>query len=143
MLNFLVPVDGSDSSNHAVDQLVSRLGWFKGPVEIHLLNVQPPVPDGGRVGAVISRDQLAQYHQEEGMAALKPAMQKLDAARVKYHHHIGVGDGAEEICRYARDKGCDQIHMGTRGLGRVSGLVLGSVASKVIQLSPVPVLLVK
>jgi YjbE family integral membrane protein len=143
MLNFLVPVDGSDSSNHAVDQLVSRLGWYRGPVGIHLLNVQPPVPDGGRVGSVIGQDQLDRYHQEEGMAVLKAPMQRLDAARVKYHYHIGVGDGAEEICRYAKDKGCDQIYMGTRGLGKVSGLVLGSVATKVIQLSPVPVLLVK
>jgi nucleotide-binding universal stress UspA family protein len=143
MLKFLVPVDGSESSIRAVEQLAGRLGWFKDPVEIHLLNVQPPVPYGGRVGSVVGRDKLDQYHQEEGMAALKPATQKLDAARVKYHYHIVVGDAAEEICRYARDKGCDQIYMGTRGLGKVSGLVLGSVATRVIQLSPVPVLLVK
>ena len=50
---------------------------------------------------------------------------------------------AEVICRYAKEKGCDQIFMGTRGLGSVSSLVLGSVATKVIHLSPVPVLLVK
>ena len=143
MLKFLVPVDGSDSSMRAVGQLADRLGWFKEPVEIHLINVQPPVPFGGRVSSVVGRDKLDQYHQEEGMVALKPATQKLDAARVKYHYHIVVGDAAEEICRYAKDKGCDQIYMGTRGLGKVSGLVLGSVATKVIHLSPVPVLLVK
>jgi nucleotide-binding universal stress UspA family protein len=33
--------------------------------------------------------------------------------------------------------------MGTRGLGTITNLVLGSVASKVIHLSTVPVLLVK
>ena len=77
------------------------------------------------------------------MAALKKAMQKLDAAKVKYHYHIGVGEEAEVICQYAKEKGCDQIFMGTRGLGSVSDLVLGSVATKVIHLSPVPVLLVK
>ena len=143
MLKFLVPVDGSDSSLRAVEQLSGKLGWFKEPVEIYLLNVQPPVPYGGRVSSVVGRDKLDQYHKEEGMAALKPAMQKLDAARLKYHHHILVGDGAEEICRYAKDKGIDQIYMGTRGLGKVSGLVLGSVATKVIHLAPVPVLLVK
>ncbi|HKA38961.1 MAG TPA: universal stress protein [Burkholderiales bacterium] len=143
MLKFLVPVDGADPSIRAVEQLAGRLSWFKEPVEIHLLNVQPPVPAGGRVGSAVGKNQLERYHQEQGMAALKPAMQKLDATRVKYHYHIGVGDSAEEISRYAKDKGCDQIYMGTRGLGKVSGLVLGSVATKVIQLSPVPVLLVK
>ena len=51
------------------------------------------------------------------MAALKTAMQKLDAAKIKYHHHIGVGEAAEVISQYATEKGCDQIIMGTRGHG--------------------------
>jgi nucleotide-binding universal stress UspA family protein len=143
MLRILVPVDGSGASGRAVDHLVKSLALFKEPVEIHLLSVQPPIPYGGRVGSVIGHDRLAQYHQEEGLAALKPAMQKLDAARVKFHHHIGVGDAAETICRYADDKSCDQIVMGTRGMGSVSNLVLGSVATKVLHLSSVPVILVK
>jgi nucleotide-binding universal stress UspA family protein len=33
--------------------------------------------------------------------------------------------------------------MGTRGLGRVSGLLLGSVATKVLHLTKVPVTLAK
>jgi len=143
MLKLLVPVDGSESSSRAVNHLIKKLGWFKDGAEIHLLNVQHPIPYGNRVSSVIGHDKLAQFHQEEGMAALKNAMKKLDAAKLKYHYHIGVGEAAEVICQYAKDKGCDQIFMGTRGLGSVSGLVLGSVATKVIHLSPVPVLLVK
>jgi nucleotide-binding universal stress UspA family protein len=143
MLKLLVPVDGSESSSRAVDHLIKKLAWFKIKAEIHLLNVQHPIPYGSRVSSVVGHDKIAQFHQEEGMAALKKAMKKLDAAKVKYHYHIGVGQEAELICRYAKEKACDQIFMGTRGLGSVSGLVLGSVATKVIQLSPVPVLLVK
>ena len=143
MLKLLVPVDGSESSSRAVNHLIKKLGWFKDGAEIHLLNVQHPIPYGNRVSSVIGHDKIAQFHQEEGMAALKNAMKKLDAAKFKYHYHIGVGEAAEVICQYAKDKGCDQIFMGTRGLGSVSGLVLGSVATKVIHLSPVPVLLVK
>jgi len=143
MLKLLVPVDGSESSSRAVNHLIKKLGWFKDGAEIHLLNVQHPIPYGNRVSSVIGHDKIAQFHQEEGMAALKNAMKKLDAAKFKYHYHIGVGEAAEVICQYAKDKGCDQIFMGTRGLGTVSGLVLGSVATKVIHLSPVPVLLVK
>ncbi len=143
MLKLLVPVDGSESSSRAVDHLIKKLAWFKIKAEIHLLNVQHPIPYGSRVSSVVGHDKIAQFHQEEGMAALKKAMKKLDAAKVKYHYHIGVGQEAELICQYAKEKGCDQIFMGTRGLGSVSGLVLGSVATKVIHLSPVPVLLVK
>jgi nucleotide-binding universal stress UspA family protein len=143
MLKLLVPVDGSEPAGRAVDHLIKKLAQFKVKAEIHLLNVQHEVPYGNRVSSVIGHDKLAQYHQQEGMAALKKAMQKLDAAKLKYHYHIGVGDAADVICRYAKQKGCDQIFMGTRGLGSVSNLVLGSVATKVIHLSPVPILLVK
>lgn len=143
MLKLLVPVDGSESSSRAVDHLIKKLAWFKSGAEIHLLNVQHPIPYGNRVSSVIGHDEIAQYHQEEGMAALKNTIKKLDAAKLKYHYHIGVGEEAEVICQYAEEKGCDQIFMGTRGLGSVSNLVLGSVATKVIHLSPVPVLLVK
>lgn len=142
-MKILVPVDGSTYSDRAVDHLVSKLGWFKDAVEIHLLNVQHGIPYGRRVSEAVGHDRIAKFHQDEGMAALASARRKLDAAKVKYNYHIGVGEEAEVICRYAKDKEVDQIFMGTRGLGQVSTLVLGSVATKVIHLSPVPVLLVK
>ena len=38
MLKFLVPVDGSDSSHRAVEQLSGKLGWFNEPLEIYHMN---------------------------------------------------------------------------------------------------------
>lgn len=143
MLKFLVPVDGSEHSSRTIDHLLKTMDLYKDGAEIHLLNVQPPMPYGSRVSSVIGHDKINQYHHDEGMAALKTAMQKLDAAKVKYQYHIGVGDEAETIVNYAKEKGCDQIFMGTRGMGSVSNLLLGSVATKVIHLAEVPVVLVK
>ena len=143
MRKILVPVDGSDASCSAVTKLISTLGWYAGPVEVHLLNVQPEIPYGGRVSGYIGKDQIAKFHQEEGMAALQPARNLLDAAGVAYHYHIGVGDPADIICRYVAELACDHVVMGTRGMGTVSNLVLGSVASRVVHLSPVPVMLLK
>lgn len=143
MLKFLVPVDGSESSNRAVDFLVKKLGWFKNSVEIHLLNVQHLIPYGDRVSSVVGHEKIAQFHQEEGKTALAGAMRKLDAAGIPYHYHIGVGHEAEVICHYVKEKACDQIVMATRGMGAVSNLLLGSVAMKVIHMSTVPVLLVR
>lgn len=143
MLKWLVPVDGSESSVRAVSHMLKKLEWFKQPIEIHLLNVQHPMPYGNRVTSVIGQDKVAQYHHDEGLEALKPTRAKLDAAGIKYVFHIGVGDAADTIVRYAKDKGCDQIVMGTRGLGSVTGVILGSVATKVIHLADIPVLLVK
>ncbi|MGE0558775.1 MAG: universal stress protein [Burkholderiales bacterium] len=143
MLKWLVAVDGSDSAVRAVSHMIDKLAWFRDGVEIHLLNVQHPMPYGNRVTSVLGHDKVEQYHREEGLTALQPARAKLDAAGVKYVFHIGVGDAAETIVKYATEKGCDQIVMGTRGLGSVSSMILGSVATKVIHATELPVLLIK
>ena len=54
-----------------------------------------------------------------------------------------MGDPAQMIVRYGAEKQCDQIVIGPRKLGAVKGLLLGSVASKVMQLSKIPMLLMK
>jgi nucleotide-binding universal stress UspA family protein len=143
MLKFLIPVDGSEPCAQAVKHLARYLGWIKEEVEIHLINVQHHIPYGRRVSSVVGHGRIALFQQEEGLAALKPARRLLDDAKIRYQYHIGVGEPAEVITQYATEKGCDQIIMGTRGMGTVSGMVLGSVATKVIHLSPVPVLLVR
>ena len=91
----------------------------------------------------ISEQQLNDYYREEALAALKPARACLDQAKITYTHHISVGHVAETIAQYAKENSIDQIVMGTRGLGAISEFVLGSVASKVIHLSSVPVTLIK
>jgi nucleotide-binding universal stress UspA family protein len=143
MLKFLIPVDGSEPSEEAVKQLLKYLGWIKDDVDIHLLNVQPSVAYGKRVSSVIGRNQLARYQQEDGEAALKPAKKVLDKAGVSYRSSIGFGDPSKVIVEYAIKNGCDQILMGTRGIGSLSGRLLGSVATRVVELSPVPVVLLK
>lgn len=142
MLKLLVPVDGSESANRCIDVLLRKLGWYRDPVEVHLLNVQPPIVSGN-VTMFIKREQLDEYYREEGLKALVEPRRRLDAAGIAYRFHIGVGEPAETIAKYAHDKQCDQIVMGTRGMGRVAGMLLGSVATKVIHLADVPVLLVK
>ena len=143
MPKFLIPVDGSEPNESAVKELRKYFGWMKDDIELHLLNVQPRIPYGNRVSSVIGHERIERYQQEDGLAALKPARKLLDQAKVPYQYHIGVGDAAEVIVQYAKKNACDQIVMGTRGMGTFTGRVLGSVAAKVVELSPVPVVLVK
>ena len=142
MPKMLVPVDGSEYSDRGVDYLIRSAQWYREPIEIHLLTVHHHMPYGRAVSAVAS-DEIQKYHQEAGLKALESARTRLDAAGIPYTFHIGVGVPAEIIAQYARQQDCDQIVMGTRGLGSVGGLLLGSVATKVLALASVPVLLVK
>jgi len=141
-LKFLLAVDGSDDSQRTVDHVIHLLPWYKPRVEIDLLNVQLPILSGN-VKTFISREQLEEYYRDEGHAALKSARERLDRAGVAYSFHVATGAPAEVIVEYAKKRRCHQICIGSRGLGAVAGLLLGSVASKVIHLAPCPVLLVK
>jgi nucleotide-binding universal stress UspA family protein len=141
MFRMLIAVDGSESSDRAVNHLVKKLAWYKEKVEIHLLNVQAALPSD--VSRFISAEQLQAFHHEQGHAALASARAILDAASIAYVTHIGVGEPAHVIAQYAKEKAIEQIVMGTRGLGTVAGLVMGSVTTKVLSLTDVPVLLIK
>lgn len=141
MLRLLLCIDGSESSLRAVDHVIKTVDHYKDAPELHLLNVQPPLP--GDVTMFIRHDQVQQFHHDEGNKALAGARAKLDAAKRKYESTVAVGGPAETIVQYAHGKRCDQICIGTRGLGHITGMLLGSVTAKVVHLSDVPVLLVK
>jgi nucleotide-binding universal stress UspA family protein len=143
MRRVLVPVDGSPSSQRAIDYMIQKRGRYRDPqeVEVHLLNVQHPFP--GDVTMFVDHDEIKQYHHDKGVKVLQSARDSLDQAGVPFIFHIGVGDPAQIIAHYAHEKQCDQIIMGTRGHGAIAGLLVGSVATKVLHLTDVPVLLVK
>ncbi len=141
MLKILLPVDGSNTSNKAVAEFIKLLGWYKEVPEIHLLNIQLPLH--GNIAMFLDKESIKQYHQAEGLRGLQAARDLLTQAGIACQFHIVVGDPAETIVRYAAEKQCSQIVIGPRGLGTVKSLLLGSVASKVMHLSTMPVLLIK
>jgi nucleotide-binding universal stress UspA family protein len=53
------------------------------------------------------------------------------------------GDAAESIIEVAKIRDNNVIVMGSRGLGRLAGLVLGSTSQKVVSHAPCPVLIVR
>lgn len=57
--------------------------------------------------------------------------------------HSSIGDPAEEIIALATDQRADLIVIGSRGHGRLAGLLLGSVAQKVLAHASCPVLIVR
>ncbi|PLC54323.1 universal stress protein [Pollutimonas nitritireducens] len=141
MRTILVPVDGSESSNRAVKAAIKAAGEFGGAT-LHIVTVHPPIVSGN-VKRFFSIEALNDYYQDEGRNALLSAKALLDEAGVTYTDEIAVGPVAQTIADVAKKKGCDLIIMGTRGLGAVTGFVLGSVATKVLSLVDIPVALIK
>jgi nucleotide-binding universal stress UspA family protein len=104
--------------------------------------VQLPVVSGD-VRMFIKQQDINDYYRDKAEEVLAPARRMLEAAGLPYAAHIGIGQPAETIVAHQVDKLCELIIMGSRGLGAVSGLVMGSVATKVVHLANVPVTLVK
>lgn len=141
-MKILLPVDGSECALRAVDHLIAHSAWFRDVPEVHLLHVHAPIPIG-RVQAHIGKETLQAYYLEESQALLSEAQKKLDAAGRFHTTHIHVGQPAEVIVKMASELGCDLIVMGTHGRSGIAGLVMGSVANRVLHLATSPVLLVK
>jgi len=138
----LVAVDGSENSKRAVEHVLQLARSGCRLLDVHVLNVQSPIPFGD-IKRFVGQDTVNAYYQEEGSKALRPARAVLEKSAVPHTFHIAVGAPAETIVDYAREHQCTQIILGCRGLTALSGLLLGSVASKVLHLTDVPVTLIK
>ncbi|MEJ8854528.1 universal stress protein [Variovorax robiniae] len=139
----LLASDGSEGALQAAQRLVAlRDDLREGTtLNVHLLNVQRPV--SGDVSRFVASGTLEDYHRERSEQALMPARALLDAAGIKHADHQRVGDPGTVIAELARTEACDLILMGARGIGTHTGAPLGSVARSTIELSAVPVMVVK
>lgn len=142
MAKILLPYDGSAASERALAFVLERSGLAQA-TELHLLNVQPhPVSAAGYATPEI----IARFNEEQlqiGRKLLAPAVERAGKAKVPTLVHVLMGTPEQIIVEQEEALGCDQIVMGTRGLGVIKSLTMGSVASKVVHLSKRPVTLVK
>jgi nucleotide-binding universal stress UspA family protein len=141
MLKLLIPVDGSKSAIHAVQYAVHMLPLVR-DMEAHLLNVQEKI-DSWEVRSHMDTAEISDLQRCRADEALKESVMALQAAGIKYHTHIGQGEVSATIANFAEKLGCHQIVMGTRGMGALEGLLMGSVSTKVLNRVKIPVTLVK
>ena len=146
-MKILLAFDGSPSAVRAVDYVAGSLARAVDRAStVDLVNIQSAALG---VAGLLSRDaadvaeDLVKACLEAGKKLLAVPEQTLAAAALEVSSFVLIGDPATEIAAHARNHGADAVVMGTRGRGAVGGLVLGSVATKVVHLVDVPVTLVK
>lgn len=140
MPDLLLPFDNSPSALRALDHAIGLA--MAGPgTRVHLLGVLEDVGQDTR--ELIDAAEIERVLAAEAAALLDPARERLEAAGIPAIVHSRTGAPARVIADFAREQDVAQIVMGTRGLGTIPGLLLGSVASRVLQLAHCPVTLVK
>lgn len=141
-MKILLPVDGSPHSDRATQHVIALLQGCSGPNRVLLINVQEPI-DAPEVRSHMPAGEIEAMQETRGGDALASARALLDKAGIAYTPSVLIGPIAATIARYAADQQCDQIVMGTRGLGALGSVLLGSVTTKLLHLTELPVTLVK
>jgi len=142
-MKVLVPVDGSPASVRAVRLAIDQVKTLPG-ASLVIVNVQNPATLSLADGmGIMPPEWIEQEEVRAATEALQAAVAACREAGVAFVTRTERGGVAAAIDRVAREEHVEHIIMGTRGLGGVRGLLLGSVATQLLHLADVPVTLVK
>jgi nucleotide-binding universal stress UspA family protein len=139
----LAAVDGSDHSNEALKAACDLAKKYD--AALHIVHTPQAVGDTLIVGYTAVPVPPTKQEMEAAGREVIGAAESL----VKQHGLASVsselvsGDPAHAIVDRAKTCNADMIVMGRRGLGTLTGLLVGSTTTKVGQLAPCAVLTVK
>jgi nucleotide-binding universal stress UspA family protein len=134
----LLPVDGSEHAARATAYALKMAGLMG--ARVLLLYCHRPFPV--KLGEPYFQNAIDKI-MIEANAMLEPFRSVLTEKGVQVDDLIMEGPPGEKICDVARIENCEMIIMGSRGRSDLKGLLLGSVAHRVLQQSPCPVLVVR
>jgi len=133
----LVPVDGSESSDRAIDQGISMAEACGAKIDfLYVANINQLA-----INACLS-DAILEAVTKAGNVILDRALEKVPK-EIKAEAFSETGSPAVAILDFATAEDTDMIIMGSRGLGVVKGVLLGSVSQYIVEQAKCPVLVVK
>lgn len=144
--NILVAIDGSEVSTRALETAVELSEKFG--AGLHLFHVVREMQVPLNPGLMEEYEKLQRERHDllsaTGEQLLNQAKRTAEAKGIaSVESDVGAGDPATAIVDYAARNQIDLIVIGSRGLGQVAGLLLGSVSRKVSNTSKTTCLIVK
>ena len=144
--NILVATDASPASNRAINLAADMAGKYD--ATLHLLyairemQLPPELKKMAEVEKIAgARSDVLDFVGKKILGDAESRASKKGAEKVKTV--LEHGDPATVILRYAKRRNIDLVVLGTRGLGQVKGMLMGSVSRKVANLSEVSCLIVR
>ena len=135
--HILVPVDGSEGSDRAVTQAIAMAETLEAKLHfLYVANINQLAINASLSEAILEAVTKA------GNVILDRAMEMVPTGIDKYSYSE-TGSPAVVILDYAATNNIDLIIMGSRGLGVVKGVLLGSISQYVIEQAKCPVMVVK
>ena len=141
-MKIFVPVDGSTASLHAVEAAIAMAKAAPdGSLVLFTALNSANLDVGG--GVFVSQTLELRELDRFAEAAFRPGAELCQRSGVPFKTRKERGPTAQTIARIAADEQADQIVMGTRTYGGLGGSLFRSLAAHVVDLSTVPVTLVK
>ncbi len=137
--NILLAVDGSDHSMRAA-QYAGELARALNSRMVRVVVAFETIPE--YLGEP-NRQQAIDARLDKANEILRRAEESVGKIAGEIHTELIEGSPAEAIINVARTRGSAVIIMGSRGLGNMAELVLGSTSHKVVSHAPCPVLIVR
>ena len=135
----LLAVDGSDHALHAA-RVAAEMARGMKPKEFRIVVSYDSIPvylgEPNMQFAIDNR-------KKEAEEILDKAIKEVGTIPGEIHTEMIEGDPAAAIIEVANTRQSNIIIMGSRGLGRLAGLVLGSTSQKVVAHAHCPVLIVR
>lgn len=133
----LVPVDGSEIAERVVEQAVYLAQLNEARLDfIYVANINQLA-----INACLS-EAILESVMKAGNVILDRAMAKVPEG-VQASGYTETGSPAVVILEFAEKENSDLIVIGSRGLGLVKGVLLGSVSQHVVERANCPVVVVK
>lgn len=143
--HILIATDGSDLAGKAVAHGLGLAKQTKAQVTIVTATADWSVSEMADLAERGATEPVQEYERKAAAWAEKVLAKAAEAAKAAgvaaTTYHAKDKAAADGIVEAARAKGCDLIVMSSHGRGGVGRMLLGSVASKVVALSPIPVLI--
>lgn len=136
----LVAVDGSKMSEKALRTAIQFAKERYSIIGVIHVEKNLHIPDTASNESI---DQLYKQLREEGSEILDHAVSLAAEEGVEIEPLFVMGDPAVQIVKKAEEGHYQLIIMGSRGLGSIRGIMLGSVSQRVSQMSHCPVLIIK
>jgi nucleotide-binding universal stress UspA family protein len=137
----LVATGGSPWSDKAVEYAIGLAKDYG--LELVILHVITDTPPYFIAEAGTSMDKVLEGNEEAGRRILEETVQWATEAGLQCETELAWGRVPEVICRIARERECDLIVVGSRGLTGFKRLMLGSISNAVAAKALCPVLIIK
>lgn len=138
---WVVPVDGSEPSLRALELAIREGNAHHIKPKLLVLSVQPPL--SGDVSRFIDSKTIEEFHREAGEKVLAATQAQLQSSGLEYTQTIEVGPVAPTIAEFALKNSCSMIVMGSQGHNSFTSMLMGSIATKVLHHTQLPVLLAR